>query len=151
MKKSTRRNVILIFVHFFIDVILLLLFYYSVSNQIQRFFVNYLNSQHTYIKFTTDEKIHSELNFLALTVHRSNKFFTPTVYCKPTFTVSFCPKHLKIDSVNILIHRAYNICCFHNYLHSEFKFLEFFSTLMDFQLLSFKIVFVHFYRKYSIQ
>ena len=93
-------------------------------------FLDYLNSRHANIKFTKDEETHNKLNFLDVTVERSDNSFITNVYRKPTFTglgisfFSFCTKQFKINSVKTLIHRAYNICSTYNYLHTEFKFLE---------------------------
>ena len=54
-------------------------------NQVTPFF-NYLNSQHSNIKFTIEKEADNKLTFLDVSIVRSNNKFSTCVYRKPTFT-----------------------------------------------------------------
>ena len=92
-------------------------------------FLDYLNSRHINIKFTCELENDGRLPFLDCLVHRNNSKFDVSVYRKPTFSglgssfYSFCPFNFKLNSINTLLFRAYNICSTYLYLHEEFKFL----------------------------
>ena len=94
-----------------------------------KMFLDYLNSQHSNIKFTSEVEKNCKLNFLDVTVTRGSTFRT-SVFRKPTFTglgtsfFSFCPFRFKITSIQTLICRAYRICSDFHTLHTEFDFLR---------------------------
>ena len=92
-------------------------------------FLNYLNSQHNNIKFTSEKESNGSLSFLDVKVEKSFNGFKTSVYRKPTYTglglswYSFCPDIYKINSIKTLLNRAYSICSNYFLLHAEFDFL----------------------------
>ena len=94
-----------------------------------KLFLDYINSKHSNIKFTLETECNSQLPFLDILVRRSNNNFETSVFRKNTFSglgmsyFSFCCKIFKINNVETLLHRAYNICSNLTDLHAEFKFL----------------------------
>ena len=92
-------------------------------------FFNYLNQQHSSIKFTVETETNNSLSFLDCKVMRCGDQFCTSVFRKNSFTgltmsfFSFCCKRFKLNSVKTLIFRAYNICSSYTSLHLEFQFL----------------------------
>ena len=92
-------------------------------------FLDYLNSKHPNIKFTSEIETNSTLPFLDININRSNNSFNTSVYRKPSSTslglsfFSFCSHQFKTNAISTLIYRAYNICSNYNHLHTEFQFL----------------------------
>ncbi|KAG1658491.1 hypothetical protein GQR58_022937 [Nymphon striatum] len=93
-------------------------------------FLNYLNSKHPNIKFTSECESDNKINFLDLTIHKSNNSFHCSIYRKPTFTglgtsfFSFTPLSFKLTAIKSLIHRAYHLCSNYTNIHIEFNFLQ---------------------------
>ena len=93
-------------------------------------FLNYLNSQHPSIKFTSEVEKDCKLSFLDVLVHKENSQFRTSVFRKPTFTglgmsfFSFCSFRFKINSVKTLLSRAYKVCSDFDFMHREFDFLK---------------------------
>ena len=85
-------------------------------------FLKYLNSKHDNIKFTCELEFKQSLNFLDISVHRSNVFST-SVYRKSTFSglglsyFSFIPLKFLRATVSTLLTRAYRICSDYKSLH----------------------------------
>jgi len=79
-------------------------------------FLQYLNSQHSNIRFTMETENNCSLPFLDVSVDRSNNNFNTSVFRKTTFSglgisyFSYCENRFKINSILTLIHRAYKIC-----------------------------------------
>ena len=77
-------------------------------------FYEYINQQHTNIKFTKEENNNFKLAFLDVLVENSEKLVT-TVYHKSTFTGlmtnfrSFVPQGYKINLIKTLLDRLYVI------------------------------------------
>ena len=92
-------------------------------------FLEYLNSQHSHIKFTHEVEIQGKLSFLDVLVSRSESGFTTSVFRKKTFTglgmkfSSFLPSFYKSGLIKNLVHRAYKICSNYDNLDLELKFL----------------------------
>ena len=93
--------------------------------------LQYLNSKHPNIEFTSETESNGKMSFLDVLVsHSSNNSFTTSVYRKPTFTglttkfTSFIPIQFKRNLILTLTTRAFNICSNYFDLHSEFQFLK---------------------------
>ena len=86
-------------------------------------FLNYLNSQHPNISFTSEIESKGKLPFLDIDVSRSNGKFTTSVYRKPTFTGlftnfhSFIPLNYKHSLVSCLLHRVFKLCSSYENFH----------------------------------
>jgi hypothetical protein len=93
-------------------------------------FLDYLNSKHTNIEFTSEVEKDCKLNFLDVTVVQDNDKFITTVYRKDTFTglgmnySSFVPKSYKVNLIHCLIYRAFKICSDVKFFDAELKFLK---------------------------
>ena len=98
-------------------------------------FLEFLNKLHKNIKFTMETEKNGELAFLDVSVKRNTLCYDTSVFRKKTFSglgtnfYSFCYKKFKLNSVNTLIFRAYEICSTFQSLHDEFQFLR--SYLID--------------------
>ena len=79
-------------------------------------FLEYLNQQHSNIKFTLETEIDNSISFLDIKIQRNDSQFITSVYRKPTFSglgtsyFSFCPYKFKINSIKTLLNRAYKLC-----------------------------------------
>ena len=79
-------------------------------------FLNYLNSQHNSINFTSEVENNSKLNFLDVCVTKSSTGFNTSIHRKKTFTGlglrfdSFVPSRYKINLIKCLVTRAFRIC-----------------------------------------
>ena len=93
-------------------------------------FLDYLNSKHPNIQFTSELEQNNSLPFLDVLINKTNNSFSSSVYRKPTFTGlsmnfnSFTPFLYKINLIKTLIHRAYSICSTYFDLHKELKFIS---------------------------
>lgn len=93
-------------------------------------FLNYLNNQHSNIKFTFEVEENDCLPFLDVLINKSDSGLSTKVYRKPTHSnvglswFSFCESIYKINSIKTLLNRAYNNCSSYFNLHMEFKVLE---------------------------
>ena len=95
----------------------------------------FFNSKHVNIKFTSDLEIDGRLPFLDVNVTRcAEGGFTTDVYRKDTFTglglnyLSFVPQLFKVNSIKMLVFRAYNICCTWSNFDMEINRLKSFFT-----------------------
>ena len=92
-------------------------------------FLDYLNSQHSNIKFTSQVEENKIISFLDIEIQRFNDNFATSVYRKPTFSgqglsfFSFCSFLFKINAMKTLIHRAYRLSSSYFKLNDEFEFL----------------------------
>jgi hypothetical protein len=100
-----------------------------------RSFLNFINNAHPNIKFTMETEIDNTINFLDISISRSNNKFHTNVFRKKCFTgqglnfYSYCPEIFKINSCNTLINRAYNICSDWTRISLELNFLtDYFKT-----------------------
>ena len=81
-----------------------------------KLFLNYFNSCHVYIKFTSEKEINNNLSFLDIEISRDKNQFLTSVYRKPTFSGvfphfdSFIPMGYKFNLVSTLIFRCYSFC-----------------------------------------
>ena len=79
-------------------------------------FLQYLNTRHPNINFTTEFEENHEIPFLDVRVKRNLNTFTTTVHCKTTFTGlytkwdSFTPRKYKINLIRTLTYRCLRIC-----------------------------------------
>jgi hypothetical protein len=93
-------------------------------------FLDYLNSQHSNIKFTSEIETDNCLHFLDATIEKLKDKYSTSVYRKTTFTglglnfFSFLPKLYKINSIRTLIYRAYVISSDYISLHLEIEKLK---------------------------
>ena len=94
-------------------------------------FLDYVNSKHPNIEFTSETELNGKLAFLDVSVsHDNHGTFKTSVYRKPTFTglttkfTSFIPIQFKRNLVSTLATRAYNICSNYLSLNSEFQYLK---------------------------
>ena len=96
-------------------------------------FLDYLNSQHNSIKFSSETEVNNTLPFLDVLIKRNNGFST-LVYCKPTFSGhftnfdSFIPLSFKRGLVYTLLDRYFKICSSYHIFHSEVIKLKNFLT-----------------------
>ena len=95
------------------------------ENEAEMFF-DYLNIQHTNIKFTFEKENANKLPFLDVNIQKvTDKTFQTSVYRKPTFTglltnfCSFIPFSYKLALIKTLIHRVYSICSSWQILHEN--------------------------------
>ena len=94
-------------------------------------FLEYLNSKHPNIEFTSEKENDGNLPFLDILVSRQNDHsFKTSIYRKPTFTglttkfSSFIPILYKRNLIATLVTRAFNVCSDYFSFHSEFQFLR---------------------------
>ena len=79
-------------------------------------FLDYLNNQHTNIKFTDEPEKEGKLPFLDVNIEKQERGFVTSIYHKPSYTglltnfLSFSPKAYKTGLVKTLVHRIFNIC-----------------------------------------
>ena len=100
-------------------------------------FLNYLNSKHPNIKFTSEVEQNSALSFLDILITRRGGSFNTSVFRKSTFTglglnyLSYSPMLYKINSIRTLINRAYNVCSDYFSFDMDMTFLlKYFSENM---------------------
>ena len=93
-------------------------------------FLNYLNSKHPNIEFTSEVEIDGKISFLDILIERKNGYFSTSVFRKKTYTglglnyLSFSAHLFKVNSIGTLINRAYNICSDYCNFDNEMKFLH---------------------------
>ena len=93
-------------------------------------FLNYLNSKHPNIKFTSEIESDNKISFLDVLIERENGYFSTSVFRKKTYTglglnyLSFSAHLFKVNSIGTLINRAYNICSDYRNFHTEMMFLH---------------------------
>ena len=79
-------------------------------------FVDYMNHQHSNIKFTFEVEKNNNFSFLDVKICKENNKFTTSVFRKPTFSGvftnfdSFIPISYKHGLVNTLIFQCFKIC-----------------------------------------
>ena len=79
-------------------------------------FLEYLNTRHPNIKFTTEFEENHQIPFLDVRIKRNLNTFTTTVHRKTTFTGlytkwdSFTPRKYKINLIRTLTYRCLRIC-----------------------------------------
>ena len=92
-------------------------------------FLNFLNSKHPNIKFTSESEINNKLTFLDCLVTRRNNKFETSIYRKSTFSglglsfFSFTPFVYKINVLKTLISRGSKICSNFTNLNRELSFI----------------------------
>lgn len=101
------------------------------SSQQVPLFLDYLNSKHPNIEFTSEiEQDGKKLPFLDLDVTKTENSFSTSVYRKPTFTGlmtrfdSSVPLQYKQNLVLSLVTRAYGLCSNYFNLHNELQYLR---------------------------
>ena len=93
-------------------------------------FLNYLNSKHDNIEFTSEVETNNCLPFLDIKIEKSHGGFQTSIYRKPTFTSlctkfsSFIPIQYKRNLVKTLVYRAIQICSSYNLLNVELTFIR---------------------------
>ena len=93
-------------------------------------FLEYLNSKHTSIAFTSEFEENNSLPFLDILITKDNGSLSTNVFRKETYTGlglnydSYVPSLFKINSIKTLLHRAYNICSSWHNFHVELEKLR---------------------------
>jgi len=93
-------------------------------------FLDYVNSKHDNIHFTSEVEVNNSLSFLDIRLHHDHNTFKTSVYRKPTFTglglnyLSFLPMMFKVNAVRTLLHRCFQICSDWHSINREIQFLE---------------------------
>ena len=93
-------------------------------------FLEYMNSRHKSMKFTSELELNNQFSFLDILVTRANGAFTTSVYRKPTFSGlytkfdSFIPDSFKFGLVYSLLHRIYCISSSWHNVDIEIKKLK---------------------------
>ena len=89
-------------------------------------FLDYLNNQHSNIKFTMEIEVDKKIPFLDVLITSTKEgWFSTSIYRKSTFTglfmnfTSFLPDSYKLGLVTTLIDRVYKIC--HNRMTFNFE------------------------------
>ena len=92
--------------------------------------MNYLNSQHKNITFTSELEQNGKLPFLDIEVERQDHSFGTAIYRKKTFTglltkfSSAIPLQYKRNLISTLVTRAYRISSSFEKLHKEFTLIS---------------------------
>ena len=93
-------------------------------------YLNYFNSCHENIKFTSEKETNNKLSFLDIEISRGKNQFITSVYCKLTFSGvfshfdSFIPRGYKFNLVSTLIFCHYSICCSMELFHKKIMQLK---------------------------
>jgi len=93
-------------------------------------FLNYLNDKHPNIKFTHELEHDEKLSFLDILIININGTFQTTIFRKKTFTGlytkwdSFLPRKYKVNLINTLIDRFWNICSDKDLFDREVSYLK---------------------------
>ena len=93
-------------------------------------FLDYLNSQHANIKFTSENEVNGSLPFLDIFITKTETGFETSLFRKKTFTglctkfSSFIPLSYKRNLISTLTYRAYNICSTYFSLDKELRFIR---------------------------
>ena len=93
-------------------------------------FVNYMNTKHPNIKFTSEFEQNDFFSFLDVKITRSNNQLVTSVFRKATFSgaftnfKSFMPVTYKFGLVHTLLHRSFSICSSYDKFHEEIVLLK---------------------------
>lgn len=93
-------------------------------------FVDYMNSRHCNMKFTSESETNNSFNFLDVNITRSGDKFETSLYRKPTFSGVYCnyesylPSEYKVGLVSTLLFRIYHICSSMKNVHCEIENLK---------------------------
>ena len=93
-------------------------------------FLEYLNSKHRNIEFSSETENNKILPFLDIEINRIGNGFQTSIYRKPTFTglctkfTSFIPLQYKRNLVSTLAYRAFQICSNYVNFHIEVSYLR---------------------------
>ena len=94
-------------------------------------FVDYMNHQHSNLKFAFEVEQNNSFSFLDVKIRRENDSFTASIYRKPTFSEvfthfdSFIPASYKYGLVNTLIFQCFKICSSYEKIHNEIVSLKY--------------------------
>ena len=95
-----------------------------------KLFLNYFNSCHKNIKFTSEKEINNKLSLLDTETSRDKNQFITSVYRKPTFGGvfshfgSFIHRGYKFNLASTLIFCCYSICCSMELFHIKIMHLK---------------------------
>ena len=93
-------------------------------------FVNYMNTKHPNIKFTSEFEQNDFFSFLDVKITRSNNQLITSVFRKRTFSgvftnfKSLMPVTYKFGLVHTLLHRSFSICSSYEKFHEEIVLLK---------------------------
>ena len=95
-----------------------------------KLFLNYFNSCHKNVKFTSEKETNNKLSFLDFEISRDKNQFITSVYRKLTFSGvfshfdSFIFRAYKFNLVSTLIFHCYSISCSMELFHTEIMQLK---------------------------
>ena len=95
--------------------------------------VNYMNTKHPHIKFTSEFEENDSFSFLDIKITRSNNKLVPSVFRKATFSgvfnnlKSFMHVAYKLGLVYTLLHRSFSICSSYEKFHEEMLLKDIFK------------------------
>ena len=95
--------------------------------------VNYMNTKHPNIKFTSEFEENYSFSFLDIKITRSNNKLVPSVFRKATFSgvfnnlKSFMHVAYKFGLVYTLLHRSFSICSSYEKFHEEMLLKDIFK------------------------
>ncbi len=93
-------------------------------------FLDYMNSHHASIEFTSECESNGSLSFLDVLVSKSTECFCTSLFRKPTFSGvysnfdSFIQMSYKFGLVSTLLFRAHSLCSSYVKFHEEIVFLK---------------------------
>ena len=93
-------------------------------------FVDYMNKQHKFLKFTSEAENDNSFSFLDITITHRNQQFKIFVYRKPTFTGVFMHCESDVDQtykkslIDTLLFRCFSICSDYTSFHLEVENLR---------------------------
>ena len=93
-------------------------------------FLQYINSKHQNIKFTSEVEKDKTIAFLDINITNKEHGFETSVYRKATFTglstkfTSFAPLKYKRNLVATLAFRAFNLCSSYESIHRELNYVK---------------------------
>ena len=93
-------------------------------------FVNYMNTKHPNIKFSSEFEQNNFFSFLDVKITRRSNQLITSVFCKATFSgvftnfKSFMPVTYKFGLVHTLLHRSFSICSSYEKFHEEIVLLK---------------------------
>ena len=96
----------------------------------QSHFVNYMNTKHPNIKFTSKFEENDSFSFLDVKITRRKNQLVTSVFRKATFSgvftkfKSFMPVAYKFGLVYTLLHRSFSICSSYEKFHEEIVLLK---------------------------
>ena len=92
--------------------------------------LEYLNDQHTNIRFTCETECNNKFDFLYCQFDRNSDVFECSIFRKNSFTglgnsfYSFCSYNFKLNGIATFINRAFNMCTTYKFIGTEINVLK---------------------------